>query len=165
MQFILDNRVTAQFITMAIVTFLAIWKGGGPERAIGAVVLGMFLSANAYHRWFNGEVNLGSINVFFALLDGVVAIALIAIALRANRVYPLCIAGLQIIALAAHLAREIVEAMTPIAYAILFILPSYFQILVLGAGLWAHRRRVAKYGQYKEWRTITDGPGIERRVP
>lgn len=137
---------------MLIVTSLAIWKGDGPEKSVAVVILVMFLAGRIYPAWTGVGITLVSVDYFSAALDAVVAVALVAIALYANRMYTLWIAGLQIIAVSAHLARGVIDAMTPIAYVILFVLPSYFQIIALGMGLLAHRRRLKAYGPYKAWR-------------
>ncbi len=158
---ILEYRVPAQFAAMILITLLALRKGGGPEKASGAVILIMFVVGYFYHLLFDEGIVLGSVDLFHAVLDGLVAIALVIIALYANRIYPLCLAGLQLIALSAHLVREMIDAMSPVAYAILFILPSYFQLMALAMGLWAHRQRLRRYGPYKDWRTSparTAGP-------
>lgn len=152
LQLILHNRSVIQFVLMAVVCALAIGKGGGPERATALVILGMFTADRCYHLILHKGVTLASVDIFHAGLDLAATIALVVIALRANRMYTLWIAGLQLIALSAHLAREMTEAMSPIAYAILYILPSYFQISVLALGLLMHRKRLGLYGPYREWR-------------
>lgn len=152
LQLILNNRFAFQFGLMVVVCVLSIRKGGAPERATALVILGMFAADRCYHLVLNRDVMLASVDLFHAALDLVAAIALVVIALRANRMYTLWIAGLQLIALSAHLAREMTEGMSPIAYAILYILPSYFQILALALGLLMHRKRLALYGPYRGWR-------------
>lgn len=150
---ILENRLPIQFAVMSIITVLALWKGDGPERSVGIVILTMFLTDRVYHLAFGAGLTLGSVDPYHAAVDLAVTVALVIIALRANRMYTLCIAGFQIIALTAHLARELLPAMSPIAYLILFILPSYFQLVTLALGLGAHRRRLKEHGPYRAWRT------------
>ncbi len=149
---ILEHRFAIQFSAMLVITLLAIWKGGGPERVAGAIFLAMYLSDRLYHLVFGKAINLGTVDLYHAGADLVVAAALIALALRANRMYPLCLAGLQVIAFSAHLTREMIPGMTPIAYATLFILPSYVQLPTLALGLRAHRQRLRRFGPYRDWR-------------
>ncbi len=147
-----------QVITLIILALLGFWKGAGPERGVACVMLGILAFDRFYHLIFGNVTNLLSIDYGHAVIDLGAMIALFVIALRANRMYTLWIAALQLIAFNAHLARELTQGMSPIAYAILFVGPSYFQLLIQALGLWAHRRRLAKFGPYREWRRRPDGP-------
>lgn len=149
-------RDQLQHIVLLTLAFLAFWKGGGPERAVAGVMVGILVSDLIYHLIFGNFSNVVSIDYGHALIDLVAMVALVLIALRANRMYTLWIAALQLIAFNAHLARELTDVMSPIVYLILYVGPSYLQLLILGAGLWAHRRRLAKYGPYKSWTIKAD---------
>ena len=144
-------REQFQLIALIFLAGMGLWKGAGPERAVASVMLGILVSDRIYHLLFGNVINLMSIDVGHAVIDLAAMIAFIVIALRSNRMYTLWIAALQLVAFNAHLAREMTQAMTPIAYAILYVAPSYFQLVVQGLGLWAHRRRVARYGPYRSW--------------
>lgn len=145
-----------QLIILLVLAFLGFWKGGGPERAVAGVMVGILVCDRIYHLIFGNFSTVVSIDYGHALIDLVAMVALVLIALRANRMYTLWIAALQLIAFNAHLARELAEGMSPIAYLILYIGPSYFQLLAQAGGLWAHRRRVARYGPYKSWTSQVD---------
>lgn len=149
-------RDQLQLIVLLTLALLAFWKGAGPERAVASVMVGILVSDRVYHLIFGNFTTLTSIDYGHALIDLVAMIVLVAIALRANRMYTLWIAALQLIAFNAHLARELTQGMSPIAYLILYIGPSYFQLMVQAVGLWAHRRRLAKYGPYKSWTNRTE---------
>jgi hypothetical protein len=82
-----------------------------------------------------------------------------AIALNANRNYPLWAAGFQLVAVGSHLVRGLVDSVSPIAYAILAVGPSYCQLALLFAGLLRHRARLRRYGPYRDWRA---GHGLVR---
>ncbi|MXO91831.1 hypothetical protein [Pontixanthobacter aquaemixtae] len=86
------------------------------------------------------------------------------IALRANRNYPLWLTGFQIVATVAHLAKALMQQISPTAYAVMYIAPSYFLIIILGLGIWFHHRRVKRFGMYRSWR---DRPltAAQRRSP
>ncbi|MDZ4307603.1 hypothetical protein [Allopontixanthobacter sp.] len=144
-------RDQLQLVALLILAAMGLWKGAGPERAVAGVFLGMLISSRIYSLVFGNFINLVSIDYGRALIDLAAMIAFAIIALRANRMYTLWIAALQLIAFNAHLARELTQSMTPIAYAILYVGPSYFQLLIQGLGLWAHRRRVARFGPYRSW--------------
>ena len=73
------------------------------------------------------------------------------------------------VAASAHAVRYLTDVVSPIAYAILVIGPSYFQLFFMLVGLIRHIRREKKHGEYRNWRvpwsslfgkkTIPDGLG------
>ena len=141
-----------------LVVMIALWLccrkwGGGPERAIGDTLMAMFVADRIYRiasgydlGWLDGAV-------FYVVLDASVCLALVAIALVANRKYALWIGAFQILALNAPIARYLLTDPRSVAYAINFIAPSYLQMIALTLGLLAHRRRLRRFGKYRSWRT------------
>lgn len=151
-EFLLAHRVDAQ--TLAFLGLaLAAWRwGAGPERALAAILLWFRLADWTYHGVLEGALELVDIDLAHALIDAVACAAAFAVALSANRIYPLCFAAVQLLALFAHFARAMAVDILPTVYAMMFIAPSYLQILLLAAGIWAHRRRVRRFGPYRSWR-------------
>ena len=82
---------------------------------------------------------------------------LTALALFANRFYPLCLASFQWLAITSHLVRDLNSEILPLAYALMMVVPSYMQQLVLTIGIAAHRRREKLHGPYRSWRTYWRG--------
>ncbi|MFN4113629.1 MAG: hypothetical protein ACK4GD_06785 [Sphingomonadaceae bacterium] len=142
-------------IQMALFVVLAIWAwraGGGPEKACAWLFVGMFAADRVYHLLVTPAIELETVDAWhFALDIGVFAIIL-PIALRANRLYPLGLAACQLIAVNAHVARDSFTQITPIAYNIMYVAPSYLQLLILGFGILAHVQRIQHYGPYRDWR-------------
>lgn len=150
---ILEYRSEFQFAAGLLICTAALVWGGGPERAIGLVWLLMVEALDmSYHALFDATFTLTATDAFHASLDIGLSAAFVTIAIQANRTYCLWIAALQLVATTAHFAREIATMMTPIAYAILAIGPSYFQILLLAIGLIFHIRRKKTWGSYRDWR-------------
>lgn len=116
---------------------------------------GILLAFEIYNFIYPPDATSLSFDIGFFLIDMVAAVALIVIAVRANRIYTLWLAGLQIIAVFAHLARGLSEAISTIAYVVMFSGPSYFQIIILGSGIWLHYRREQRHGNYRSWRTFS----------
>lgn len=141
-----------QLAVVVILALLAWFRGGGPEKMCAGVLLAMFCLDRVYRAVFGSSVNLESADIWYAVLDAGVLVAFVAIALRANRFYPLLLAGFQLVAVKAHLVRELVESVSPIAYFILYVGPSYFQILIVGVGIGMHIRRSKRFGSYRDWR-------------
>ncbi|MEO1221368.1 MAG: hypothetical protein AAFY42_08460 [Pseudomonadota bacterium] len=98
------------------------------------------------------DAQLVDVDVYWAFSDLTAGIAWIAIALFANRNYTLGIAGLQVLAMAAHVARGLVEVISPIGYAFMVAAPGWFQLFLLLIGLTRHILRKRKHGDYRDWR-------------
>lgn len=136
---------------------LAIWawrKGGGPERACTGTMLAMMVIDRLYHLLIDPTIELHTVDTWHFTLDLMVLTALVPIALWANRFYPMFLAALQLIALNAHFAREAFDQVTPLAYVIMYVGPSYAQIVTLAVGMWLHVRRVERFGPYRDWRLV-----------
>nr|WP_298895007.1 hypothetical protein [uncultured Altererythrobacter sp.] len=147
-----EYRLIAQnVLAFGLIVGAFLW-GGGPERAVAATWLIAFEIASRIRRSLVGEVQLADVDVYLASADLVAGICWIAIALYANRNYTLWIAGLQVLAMSAHVARGIAEAVSPIAYFTMVAAPGWFQLFFLAGGLVAHVRRKRRFGKYRDWR-------------
>ncbi len=149
---ILEYRAEAQRIVGILLCLAALRWGGGPERGVAAVWLGLEGFDALYHLIFGSGIKLDEVDLGHAVLDVAATVAFVGIALHANRMYTLWVAALQIVATTAHLAREIAVMMKPIAYAVLAIGPSYFQLMLLAVGIGYHLRRSTIWGPYRDWR-------------
>lgn len=141
-----------QAAALLVLMLLAMWRGGRPERLIAATFVAMYVIDRCYHQvtgagYFAFGVNLGHLAI-----DLLAMAAFGAIALWANRVYPLWLAGLQLLALLSHPIRALVAGADHGAYAVLMIAPSYGQTMVFAIGLARHLQRRASLGRYQPWR-------------
>ncbi|WP_051221094.1 hypothetical protein [Erythrobacter cryptus] len=154
-------RADAQYIASFALGLAVLRFGAGPERAAGLVFVGLLIVPAMLTRLTGQDIALlfGNLAWLYTLFDIVAAAAFIAIALKANRSYTLWLAGFQLVALSAHVVRGLVDAVSPLAYAILAIGPSYGQLLVLAGGLLFHCLRLRRYGPYRDWRPRTPATG------
>lgn len=77
------------------------------------------------------------------LIDSLVLVALIAIALRSDRFWPLWAAGLQLTISMSHVLKAIQPDLLPLAYAAAERFWSYPTLIILFIGAWRqHRRRI-----------------------
>lgn len=148
----LDIRPLVQWAFFVLIAVVGLWRGAGPERASIATLLSMILLDRVYHLvvppgWIWMRIDLGHF-----LIDLFGASGLFMIALKSNRIYPICLAGLQFVALVAHFGQAVSPAVTRIGYHSLMVLPSYLQMAVLGLGVLFHIRRVRRLGPYPSWR-------------
>lgn len=148
-----DARPHVQDIVFFSLFGLILIYGAGPERAIAAVWMILFEGIQRIYKgiWEIGY-QLEKVDLFYASMDILACAAFIAVALNANRNYPLIIAAFQLLIVAAHLARGLIEAISPIAYATMALAPGWLQLAVLGVGLIRHIQRQRQYGPYREWR-------------
>jgi hypothetical protein len=156
-EFILANRAELQFIAMVALCLAAFRWGKVPERIAALSVGSVFFLDLPYHAIFGAGVRFETIDVGHAVMDIIAGLLLTALALFANRFYPLCLASFQWLAITSHLVRDLNSEILPLAYALMMVVPSYMQQLVLTIGIAAHRRRERLHGPYRSWRTSWQG--------
>lgn len=153
LEFFNSYRVTLQHLASLLLA-AAIWRwGGGPERWLMAIFL-VSMVLPVYAMRLMSE-NVGYTGVYLQVwfvIDVIATGLFIAIALNANRNYPLWIAGFQVVALVAHAVEAMVDAVSPLASAVLMVGPSYGILLVLTGGFVRHLIRLRRFGPYRDWR-------------
>ncbi|GAA4642933.1 hypothetical protein GCM10023115_08930 [Pontixanthobacter gangjinensis] len=145
------------------VVVAALRYGAGPEKWMGWAIIWLIGLSQVYYALVEVTTAFQSADLGLFLIDLSVCVIMVTIALRANRMYTLWIAGFQLIALLAHLAMFATNAISPITYAVLVIAPSYFQTIILAFGIWLHHRRVKSHGNYRSWRTSS--PRLQDNLP
>lgn len=133
---------------------LAIWRlGGAPERWLIAIfVATMVIPVRAFEWLHMGQIAFGTYAWAYVALDIVAGIGFVAVALNANRNYPLWVAGFQLVAISAHAVKVLVDTVSPLAYLILASGPSYCQLALILGGFVRHRMRLRTFGPYRAWR-------------
>jgi hypothetical protein len=159
-----EVRLWFQIVAIGLLA-LAAWRvGDGPERILAGVLVGLMVLFPLYHLVLEGLPFMPPRWLAYLLLDSAALAVALAVALRANRIYPLWFAAFQLLAVLAHLARELATGVARLAYMMMYIGPSYCQILLLAGGIWFHRRRVARFGPYRAWRSSSPhSPATPRR--
>ena len=164
-----EYRPFLQEIVAWTVCCAALLWGGSPERIVAATWLVLFeLGEMLYVELFGEARQLETIDWYFASVDFLAAVILITIAIYANRNYTLWIAAMQLLSFVAHISRGLIDAISPITYAIMVIAPGWLLLLFLAAGLIRHVRRRRKYGSYRAWRASpagADTDGSSRLFP
>ena len=156
-----EYRPLLQFAAFAIGLLYAIARGAAPERAVAATLVAMAL-ANRLYLELAPQIPAA---FWHFLLDASACFVLVGIGLFANRIYTLWIGSFQIIALSAHLVRFTTrEELLTLPFAILYILPSYFQIGLLLWGTHRHARRTRRFGPYKSWKSSLNPSRVSGRL-
>lgn len=154
MQIFLENRASIQKLFVVALFLVALWRGGGPERACAGVLIGMVIVQLALRDFTGLQRTYGSLDPVLFIIDLLGLAGFVAIGLRANRFYPLVLAAAQLVAFMAHLARAMVEPVSSLAYYLLIAMPFWFQIVVLGIGIGRHIHRSGRHGPYGDWRQV-----------
>ena len=150
-----ENRGALQDAVIVILCLVAIFQGGGPERAAIAIwVLCFEAPSLIYREWMGSGVRLAGFDPFLAAKDFVAGALWVTVALYANRNYTLWIAGTQLLAIGAHLARGLIESVSPTGFLFLVVAPGWFQLVFMSIGFTRHILRKRKYGSYRDWRMV-----------
>lgn len=153
LDFLFEHRAFIQYSVIAILALMCWVWGGGPERVCGTILLAMPFAEIVYHGVLGLQTTLSHTDVGHTVLEIVVTIPFLAVALTANRTYPLWLVSFQLVAVLSHVVRNFVPTAGGAAYMIMTIAPSYAMIATLAAGLLAHRLRTRRHGAYRSWRT------------
>lgn len=154
-----DFRDSVQDYAAWTIGIAALIWGGGPERAAAFTWLMLFELVPGAVDLFDDSAHFSqSIDVIYAIIDCIAAVSFVAIALFANRNYTMCIASMQLLAVCAHMASGIAEAISSAGYAVMVIAPGWVQLLLLAFGLVRHRLRKRRYGDYRDWRGPKPNP-------
>jgi hypothetical protein len=154
-------RVEVLHITSVILA-LAIWRwGAAPERWLIGIFIATMVAPLYLSRWLGlGSLAFGPYAWIYVGVDLLATIGFLAVALNANRNYPLWVAGFQLVSVSAHAVRGLGDMVSPFAYLFLAVGPSYCQLLLIGAGFIRHARRERRFGSYRDWRVTRDRPPL-----
>ena len=161
MTFLWEQRDKVQALAVIVLAIVAWRRGGGPERWSALVLLGMIAVLTIYKTLSTPTQTwiahlFGSVGLLFVATDLLAMMLLVAIAVMANRFYPIVLAGCQLVSMMTHFASSLLRKDYPFAYALFNILPFYCMIAVLTVGVWAHLRRARRLGSYPSWRGSSD---------
>ena len=144
-------RIAIYMSLWFIATGYAVLRGGEPERA-GAACLAWLTAGTFIFRPFV-KMNLVSLDLGTFAVDAIALVALLVLALQANRSWPLWACSAQLIAVLAHIIRSVEVEIAPGAYATMIKAPSYIQCITLIIGTMAYRRALRRIGSVASWRT------------
>lgn len=126
----------------------ALWRGGAPERWVGAIFLLAFPASRLAYGlgWDWAGLTLGVLLVDLAML-----VALVGIALRANRQWPIPMAAMQILQTVGHLLKLAEPSMLPLLYWLSRVSWAYPMLLLLALATLRHANRERRLGAERPW--------------
>ncbi|WP_121116355.1 hypothetical protein [Croceibacterium ferulae] len=134
-----------------MIYFLAVWRGGAPERIVGGLLLLVFVT-DEIHSNLAGRVTFNKFETFLFLTDFTQLVVFTWLSIRANRLWPLVPAALKLVAVIGHMSALLLPFGRAKAYWTMVEVPAYFTIVALAVGLVAHWRRQRRIGPYPDWR-------------
>lgn len=136
---------------LLIGVLLLTWRfGRGPERALACLMFAFVLVDPVQTTVGSG----GSEDATNAVRDGLVLFGVGIVALRANRLYPLFMAGAALVAVLANLMYWSALLKGRFSYMVLTAVPSYLMVSALLIGFAFHIRRERKNGPYPAWKMV-----------
>lgn len=129
--------------------------GGRPERIMGGMLLaatvltisGAQLAVNDF------EGRLATL-----MVDTTLFVAMVALAMKANRFWPIWVAGIHAASLPMHVVKALNDAFQPWVYALAAATPAFPILLILVIATTRHRARVQSLGADPAWNDHLD-PG------
>lgn len=141
---------TLRLIAVAIV-LASLRKGGEPEKLVAAVLIATAGLDLVNHAMFGNPVFF-AVNPGHLVIDIWAMIALLWVALRANRGWPLWVSAAQIIVVLGHTSKIIDLSLVRFGYFAMTQLPISIQVCALLLGTATHVRREQQIGRYHAWR-------------
>jgi len=135
------------FWTLLLVTCgYALWRGRKYEQLSALIFISATVASvvarSALHE------NYSAVARSDLVIDLLVLVALVAIALRSDRFWPLWVAGLQLTISLSHVLKAIQPDLLPLAYAAAERFWSYPTLVILFIGAWRqHQRRIFEQGR------------------
>lgn len=126
-----------------------LWKGGGPERiaavSIGIAALATKVSVEGF------QLSYRTASPVVVLLDIALAAALICLAMKANRIWTMLLASLQMCVVLAHIAKLAITQLDPLAYYVILTKWAYVTAALPAVGAIRHQLRLRSFKVDQSW--------------
>ena len=134
--------------------------GGAPERyGIVIVAVGSVLTLAAVS---TPSSRFHSVEIGILIVDLAALAAFLAVALKAERLWPLWVTALHVVGTAGHVVKMADPGLLGLAYHIALALWSYPMLFLIALGTWNHRKRLARYGADRSWSSFSGRSGRPR---
>lgn len=143
-------RVLFYLTLLTLTCCYAGWRGGWPERLTALMFLLQAVLIIAADRLIGNSGFLQLVVPDFTV-DTLVLLGLVAVAMTADRFWPILMVGLHGTVMAAHLARAADTSITSIAYGTMMAVWSYPMLALLVIATARHRQRLARQGFDLDW--------------
>lgn len=140
----------AAFVTLLLATeCYSLAYGGVPER-IAAAIVGGGVAASVLLGGLHPHL-FHTVDTWLLTVDATMFVAVLALAVRADRFWPMAMAACLGVGMLVHVAIWASGDITPVAYATFNAFSGYPVLLVLAIGAHRHRRRLRSRGFDPDW--------------
>jgi hypothetical protein len=136
-------------VLLAVCSIYAFVRGGAPERLVALAFIAA--AAATYAVQPVGQTSYRAVELNILSVDAGLLIALVAVALTANRFWPIWIAALQFFALLVHVARACQVDVLPVVYFAVIARIAYPMVIMLALGTMFHFDRLRRHGSDPDW--------------
>ncbi|HZF96481.1 MAG TPA: hypothetical protein VEZ20_16580 [Allosphingosinicella sp.] len=127
----------------------AFWHGGAPEKLVAAA---LFYAVTLTHfAWSEWALSYAAVEVGILVVDVAALLAYAAVALFANRFWPIWFTSLGAIAVAGHIIKMVDPDLPRWGYWFAIVFTSYPMLPMLAFATWCHRRRLSRNGFDPDW--------------
>ena len=135
-------------VLLATCFYAWVW-GGAPER----IAAGLFVAASAvtYVLPFDPDINFHHVEWANLAIDCAMLLSLGALALVADRFWPMWLSGLQLMMVAVHGVRAYQPGLLPLTYSLVLSKLAYVALVILAIAVARHRSRIAPGGHEHDW--------------
>lgn len=128
--------------------------GGKPEKAaMLSQATAAVLTICAIHL-LPHSVRFTSVAEALAFIDVALLLTLTWLALRANRIWPIVLAGLQLSTVGVHASKAVFPALPAASYGIFAQFWAWPMLLTVAFGIYRHRTRIRKWGAEPDWKPL-----------
>lgn len=136
-------------ICLVLACAYAFWRGGGPERSTAAIFL---IAATA--TFWRPDALRDDVQAVLLAIDIVTLLSLVAIALTANRYWPLYVAALQLLTIAIHGVKAYDDQLPQWMYISANGKLAYPTLILLAIGAMRHHHRILRHGSDRGWSIV-----------
>lgn len=140
-------------VLLVIACGYAFLIGGAPERLTAATFL--VGAAATFVVPFQPRSSFYTLHGAILAIDLMMLVVLVAIALRADRYWPLYVSSLHLITIAVHGVKAYQPSLVPWMYAGASAKIAYPMLLLLIVGAIRHRNRLVRFGSDPDWSPLT----------
>lgn len=145
-------HVSIYLLLLVVCCLYASIRGGAPERwGVGILVAAVILSLLTPP---SGPVRFASMEVGFLIVDSAMLVAVVALALRADRYWPMLMAAVLCDTVVTHLLM-LSPLLMPYSYSVMIAAWSYPSPIILFVGAFRHRVRLRRVGSDRAWASGT----------
>lgn len=154
----------AIFLILLVGTCLyALWRGGAPERIAAGAMLAACLASALVRS--DAELRFVEVETGLFLIDAILLIILFAVAVKADRGWPMVIAALHLATVGAHAVKLIDPEMIRVTYVVMISAWSWPMVFALALGTARHRSRLKAQGFDLDWSLPIPARGRGRAFP